>query len=231
MSTLLLLAIAIASAATSDPASELAAATHAYDLPGAETLATGMEADPKPEESMLRARAWLLVAELRRIAFEELPVDAVNERRALGRRIDAAADSGLAATQLLEECSEKHRIRADLLGTKIRSRFRAGKYKDEMNRAIATALELDPENASALISKAKTYLLRPDADGEAIRRGQELVEQALARDSSLEQARLLQAYTWEQLGHHDRARAGYEQCLQLNRNCTPASAGLTRLNK
>lgn len=230
MNTLLTLAVLVAGAATSDPAHELAEATRTYDLSRAEALAQAMESTGRPEAAVLRARTWLLIAELRRIAFEELPEEAVQERRALGKEIDTAADMGLAVTEVLGDSSETYRIRADLLGTKIRSRYRAGKYKQELNHAIEKALELNPKNARAWVSKAKTFVLRPEADDEDLRRGQAHMEKALELDPTLEQARLLQAYAWERLGNKDRARACYEQCLQRNRNFTPASAGLIRLN-
>lgn len=205
---------------------DLDRAARSYDLSAARETAQRLAADPGPEAIALRPRAYLLVAELLRIEFEALEESAAKARRTLGSEIDAAAEAGLAALAALPEDSEHYRIKADLLGTKIRSNYRAGKYKDEMNRAIEQALALDPGNARALVSSAKTLIFRPDPEPAALHDARALLDRALALDITLEQARLLQAHVCALLGDRDGAVALWEQCLRENPSCVPAARAL-----
>ena len=168
----------------------------------------------------------MLAAELRRIEFEQLPESAVKERRDVGKVIDAHAEAGLVAVVLLPESSEAYRYKADLIGTKIRSNYRAGKMKGEMESAIDAALRLDPRNAKALVSNAKMLVFNPQASDADLAQGIALLAQALAIDGGLEAAVLLRAHALEQLGDHAAAMAIWGQCLRANPACKPAQYAL-----
>lgn len=210
-----------------DTAEDLAEAARTYDLAAAKAIATELDGDARPEVAEPCARAHLLVAELLRIDFEFLPEDATQERRALGKEIDAASDAGLAAVVGMGEVSERYRITADLIGAKIRSTYRAGKYKDEMRRAIDQALAFDARNAAAWVSKAKMLVFRPDPEPAELREALELLEKALELDGANEQARLLMAHVHDLLGEREKAVAIWEGCIQENPECMPALRGLS----
>ncbi len=220
-----LIALCLASLTTF--AGPLEEAARTYDLPTAKAIAAALPGDDNAEQ---RARAHLLVAELLRIDFEFLPESATKERRALGKEIDEAADTGLLAAASMTESSEKYRLTADLLGTKIRSTYRAGKFKDEMNRAIDKALDLDPNNAYAIIARAKTFIFRPDPSGEELQQAFALLENALMLNAALERAKLLQAHAHDLLGEHEKAIALWEALLAGNSDCKPARRALENAN-
>ncbi len=177
----------------------------------------------------LHVRAALAAAELLRIDYEDTPDDEAAERRTLGQRIDVAADEGLDLVDELPETSERERLRADLVATKIRSDYRAQKYEDEFSAAVARALELDPDNPRALATAAKRALFAPPEHGgdpaEAVR----LLDRALELDPDLESARLLRALAHEKLGEIDEAAADWRRVLEGNPDAAPAREGLARI--
>ena len=200
---------------------KLEQAARTYDRAAAEALlpATAQNND-------LAARTRLLCAELYRIEFEQLPESAVKERREIGKTIDVHAEAGMLLLGSLPDTSEKFRIRADLLGTMIRSNYRAGKMKGEMKASVDEALRLDAANAKAIVSQAKMLIFNPSASDSELREGEALVRRALEIDPALEQARLLQAHALERLGEREKAVAIWEACLQANPACTPARKAL-----
>lgn len=200
---------------------ELEQAARAYDREAAEALLPATA-----QNNELAARTRLLCAELCRIEFEQLPESAVTERREIGKTIDVHAEAGMLLLESLPESSEKFRIRADLMGTMIRSNYRAGKMKGEMKAAVDEALRLDPANAKAIVSQAKMLIFNPSASDRELQEGEALVLRALAIDPALEQARLLQAHAMDRLGEREKAVAIWEACLQANPACTPARKAL-----
>jgi hypothetical protein len=200
---------------------ELEQAARTYDRAAAEALLPATAQDNE-----LAARTRLLCAELCRIEFEQLPESAVKERREIGKAIDVHAEAGILLLESLPDTSEKFRTRADLLGTMIRSNYRAGKMKGEMKAAVDEALRLDPANARAIVSQAKMLIFNPSASDRELQEGEALVLRALAMDPALEQARLLQAHALERLGEREKAVAIWEACLQANPACTPARKAL-----
>ena len=225
-SLLVLTAWAVAARDADDLGARIDAAARSWDLEAAESLleeARQLEVGGEDmDTASVVARAALLVAELRRARFEELPEEAREARRELGEAIDRAAESGLDALEQLElRRSEHYRLEADLLATMIRSDFRARRFLEPMEAAIEKALELDPDNARAWVSAAKPPLFaegrRRDLD-EALR----LLDRALELDPDLESARLLRARAWELLGDRQRARADLEALLEANPESAPA---------
>ena len=168
-------------------------------------------------------RAALLVAELDRIDFEELDPSQGKQRRELGRSIDAAADLGLETLDSLPESSCRQRMRADLLGTKIRSDFRAKKYVDVMKAAATRALELDPGNARAIVTLAKPYLFADDRHGRDLEEAVRMLDEALEVDPTLESALLLRALAFEAQGNTEACRNDLKAALAANPNCRPAN--------
>lgn len=227
MRPLICLFLLLAPPNLADVAGQLEAATRTYDIAASEVLVATLEALPESDRSNdEKARVHLLCAELRRIEFERHAEAAVKERRALGKVIDAHAEAGLLVVERLAESSEKYRLKADFIGTMIRSNYRAGKMKGEMKSAVDEALRLDPANAKAIVSRAKMLIFNPSASESELREGQALLLSALAIDPALEQAKLLQARALERLGERDKAVAIWEECLRANPDCAPAGKAL-----
>ena len=205
-------------------------ASRRYDLSGA--IAAQSEArtqhreDGAPASADLLVQASLAVAELLRIEFEEWPAGDRDGRRTTGTRIDVAAEEGLAVLDSLPETSDNARRRADLIATTIRSDFRAKKYREEFDRAVARALELDPDNARAWVAKAKPYLFASPEHGGDLAEAVRLLSHALELEPELESARLLRAEAYARLGDDDAAAADWRAALELNPHCTPAQRRL-----
>ena len=229
----LVTALAVASAvigADADSVGELERAleeaSRRYDLDAAiaaqSDARTLLREDGSPARAELLVRASLAVAELLRIEFEEWPEGGREGRRTTGQRIDVAANEGLTVLDSLPETSENERRRADLIATKIRSDFRAKKYRDDFDRAVARALELDPDNARAWVAKAKPFLFASPEHGGDIDEAVRLLSHALDLEPELETARLLRAEAYSRLGEDDAAAADWRAALEGNPHCTPA---------
>jgi tetratricopeptide (TPR) repeat protein len=181
---------------------------------------------PSPTAADLLVQASLEVAELLRIEFEEWPGGDPEGRRISGRRIDAAAEEALAILDSLPETSDNSRRRGDLIATMIRSDFRAKKYRNDFDRAVARALELDPDNARAWVAKAKPYVFASPERGGDLDEAVRLLTRALELEPRLESARLLRAEAYARLGDDEAATADWRAALQHNPSCTPAQRGL-----
>lgn len=198
-----------------------------YDIAATESFIETLRAESGVELAL--AQALLNLAELHRIAFEALDETDRSERRAIGDQIDAAAEEGIGLLESLPESSHQQRLQADLFSVKIRSKYRAKRFRDDMERAAARAIELDPNNAAAYVSASKTYLFADEDHRGDIDRAVELLEQALERDPNLEKAHLLLAYAREQNGEVNLATERLETILEKNPECRPARDALERL--
>jgi tetratricopeptide (TPR) repeat protein len=234
------LAIAFASVLLAAPPGDaggveraLADAARRYDadaglvaLAGARALAGGAPEDRAARD--LAFRAGLLSAELLRARFEETPAKERKTREKLGEQIDAVAIEALGLVDGLPESSERHRMKADLTATLIRSDFRAKKYDKRFRDAVARALELDPKNPKAIVSSAKPLLFAPPGRGRNLKEGIAVLDRALALDPRLETALLLRAHARDGLGDRAGARADWEAALAVNPECAPARRALER---
>jgi tetratricopeptide (TPR) repeat protein len=175
---------------------------------------------------LLYVRSLLLVAELLRIEWEELADSQRSQRRQMGREIDSYARRGLVEVEMLDESSERSRLRADLYSTMIRTDFQAKKYRKKMEAATEAALELDPDNAHAHVTAAKPLIFAKQRQGGDPQQALALLDRALELQPDLEPARLLRAVAWDKLGAPDRARADWQQALDNNPHCLPAQRAL-----
>lgn len=217
-------------ATLAQPATALDQAERTYDLAAVRDVQQALEATaPAQRDGEWRersVRAHLLAAELLRIEFEAHPATATAERRALGKSIDVEARAGLLLVEELPESSEKYRCKADLIGTMIRSSYRAGNLRADMRAAVERALELDPGNARALVSSAKPVVFDPGAKAEVLREALVTLARALASSPGLEQANLMMAHAHQRLGEVARAAEIWRECLQRNPGCAPARRAL-----
>lgn len=200
-------------------------ARRSYDREAALEVLAGVRAEA-PQDRLLLAEASLLVAELYRIEFEQTPESERPERRRLGDLIDEPAREGLDAVDSLLEAegptSTALRLRADLLGTLIRSKYRGQKHRGAMNRAARQAIELDPENALARVSLAKPLLFAPGRSEQDVREAVDLLDEALSLEPTLEPALLLRGRARAELGDLESAAEDWRAALRANPDCAPA---------
>jgi cytochrome c-type biogenesis protein CcmH/NrfG len=189
------------------------------------------EQDASAEVVRLHVDAALLVAELQRIEWEQLPESNIAKRRPLGAAIDEAAEEAIALLDRLPENSERYRLHADLLGVMIRSDFRAKKYRKTMEEYAAKALQLDPANPNAYVSQAKPYIFAAENEGGDPMKAVELLSKALEADPTHEPARCLRGLAYQRAGKLDLARADWETALARNPKCSPAAKELENLER
>lgn len=228
--TLLLLAAASPAEEAAALDAELLHAARSYNAERALTvLNRARELDctrPDPGTGALRLRAALAVAELLRIEFEQTPRSETAVRAAFGRRIDVAAEEGLALLGRLPEDSERHRLEADLVATLIRSDFRATRHEARFRTAVDRALALDPRNPRAHLAAAKPLVFAPPERGRDLRAAVARLTTALDLDPALEPARLLRALALGELGDDEAARRDWQAALAANPDCLPARKAL-----
>lgn len=228
------LALAFAShASAQDLAARLDAAQRSYNAGEAAAVLDKAVSDaavnPSRESQLLVARAGLLVAELLRIEWEQLPESNIADRRPLGDAIDKAADAGLRALESLQPDSDVYRLKADLLATMIRSDYRAKKYRTEMEESAATAVELDPKNAKAYVAQAKPFVFAEPNEGGDPAEAVTLLSKALELNPDLESARCLRGLAYKKAGDLELAQADWELALEKNPECAPAREELAKL--
>jgi len=191
------------------------------DLEGALKLIEALQArtvsNAKPADLMLLGRATLTAAEVRRYAYEKGSDMDPRDRRLLGRTIDEVAKIGHDAMDAMpEDNSERWRIKADLYMTMIRSYYKGNKYIDAMDLAQDKALELDPNNANALVTAAKRPLFAEEQHGGDVPKALELLNRALDINPNLERAVTFRGVAYELMGEKDKAIAEWQRALALN---------------
>jgi tetratricopeptide (TPR) repeat protein len=214
----------------SDVASAFDRGERVYDVEVVEESLSHLEgiapANRDQEWHALYVRGHLLTVELLRIEFEGLPDTDTRGRREIGKRIDAHAEAGLNALNALPDSSDTFRSKAELLGAKIRSNYRAGKLRGDMRAAIDRALTLDPANALALVSAAKMTVFNPNATEEELRDGVRTLERAISLRPVMEQAALMLAHAHQRLGDLEKATEIWRECMRGNPDCAPARRAL-----
>ncbi len=232
-----LLGAFLCSVATADAVDELRARAERvqreYDLPAGEALMADLQSflteSPSDDSWMTLAQVALFVAELRRMDYETTDIDP-REKRLLGRTIDEAARIGHDALGHAPKISERWRIKADLFGTMIRSKYKGNKYGGEMDRATERALELDPRNASAIVTGSKRALFAKPGQGGDVPAALEMLNQALEIDPDHERALIFRGMAYEKLGNEDLAETDWEKVLKGNPHSRLARDNLSSMN-
>ncbi|MEM6486288.1 MAG: hypothetical protein AAF662_15050 [Pseudomonadota bacterium] len=201
---------------------QLARARFELDLQLAEPLL--LRLDPE-HDSKLFADASLLAAELKRGEYERETEDK-QRRRALGKEIDRIARAGLKALDSVPESSERYRIEADLNSTMIRTKFRGMKLQPKVEASIDKALELDPFNASAIVSAARRPLFAKPKHGGDLTKALSLLDSALDIEPEHLSALMLRSTAYAKLGDAERAERDWAVALSLNPNIKGARESL-----
>lgn len=205
-----------------------------YNLEAAEQLVPQFQeaaaAENTDEARLALAKATLLVAELRRLDYENAPMRG-RDRRKLGRDIDDVADIGLAALENHAETSERYRVEADLLGTIIRSKFRGNRYGDRMQDAMEKAIELDPDNPEAWITGSKRMLFASERYGGNVPKALDYLNKALEIDPDNERALVFRGIAYEKLGDMEKSKEDIDRTLAINPNSRIAELRLLKFEE
>ena len=209
---------------------QLRVAQQRYDLAQATKLVEELRrVEDETERATLLPQALLLTTELLRIDFEALPDKQHAERRALGKSIDGNAKEALEILKGVPESSEAWRVRADLYGVMIRTKYQANKYGKRMEEAIEKALTLDPMNPRAYVSAAKPCLFAEAGNRRDLAQANEFLAKAIECNPELESAWLLKAFAQEEAQERDKAVDTYKKILERNPTCQPAKERLESL--
>lgn len=202
-----------------------------YDLAAAETLLPRyqafLEQSPSDQARFGLARLALIIAQLKRTDYE-MQGRIARDNRMLGREIDNAAEIGHRALRDAPEASEKWRIKADLWGTMIRSKYKGKKYGNEMMDAMDKALELDPDNPDALVTGSLRKLFAHERHGGDIPGAIKMLTRALEIDPELERALVFRGMAHEKNGDMVASTADIIRALELNPNSRLARENLNR---
>lgn len=192
-----------------------------YDLGAAQALVAELsKAGPQAaaDQKLALARSLLLLGELYRVEFEGMEENGADhaERRALGDKIDETAKVGFQAADALGEISEAYRVRSDLYGIMIRTKFQGKKYRSKLEGNSAKALQLDPKNADAYVSVARPYLFAGPLQGGNLKKAMELLNKALELNPNLVSAQMLHAVGLEKQGDKAQSDAEWKKILEEN---------------
>jgi tetratricopeptide (TPR) repeat protein len=124
-----------------------------------------------------------------------------------GKAVKEAAQSGINAAEhavrLNPESSDAHWLLGDLLGQMIPHVAGGGiRYGSRSTRELDKALQLDPKNSEAMISRAIAYFLTPHAFGGSREKAIALLEKVAAPDNTTDAA--CAAHVWLARVYADR---------------------------
>jgi tetratricopeptide (TPR) repeat protein len=197
-------------------------ARRAYDLDAAKALLPDtlayVETNDTTESRLLAGRTALMVAQIMRLNYEQELLDP-RKNRMMGRDIDDFAEHGHAVLEPVpDDVSEKWRIKADLWGTMIRSKYKGKRYGDNMKHAYERALELDPENVDALVTNSARPLFASPGQGGDVEKALEFLNRALELNPNHERALVFRGIAHEKLGNMDQSSEDLRRALEINPN-------------
>lgn len=143
------------------------------------------------------------------------------EARGERKLIKQAAEAGIAAAEvavrLNPESSDAHQLLADLLGQLIPNAFGGGmRYGKRSTEEADRAIQLDPKNANALVTRAISYLYTPEAFGGSKQRGFQLLKKAVESDPLADTPHIWLAQFYVDAGKLDDALGEINEARRLN---------------
>jgi tetratricopeptide (TPR) repeat protein len=142
---------------------------------------------------------------------------AADDNAAVKRAAQAAIDAAEKAVRQQPASSEAHRLLGESLSQMIPHVFAGGiRLGPRSTREMDRALELDPRNADAHISRATSYLFTPDAFGGDKQKALEHLRKAVELDPASDTAHLWMAQVYVELKQKDRAAAELETARRIN---------------
>jgi tetratricopeptide (TPR) repeat protein len=161
-----------------------------------------------------------LDAYLRLAVFEDWLFEAASDHQDKGLA-KQAAQGGVAAAekavQLNPNSSEAHRLLGNSLGECIPYVFAGGmRYGPRSTREDDKAIELDPKNANAYITRANAYFYTPETFGGNKQKAVELLKHAIEIDPTSDTAHISLAQDYLATGRRDDALREINEAKRLN---------------
>ena len=135
--------------------------------------------------------------------------------------VKQAAEAGIAAAEiavrLKPDSSDAHQLLADLLGQLIPNAFGGGmRYGKRSTEEADKAIQLDPKNANALVTRAISYLYTPEAFGGNKQRGSEFLKKSVESDPLADTPHIWLAQFYVDAGKLDDALREINEARRLN---------------
>ncbi|MGH9710007.1 MAG: tetratricopeptide repeat protein [Candidatus Acidiferrales bacterium] len=138
--------------------------------------------------------------------------------------VKQAAESGVSAAEnavrLNPDSSEAHALLGDLLGQLIPHVFGGGvRYGARSTNELNKAIELDPRNAAAYVSRATSYYFTPAMFGGDKQKAVEMLQKAIELDpasDTADTAHIWLAQIYSDEGKHEEAARESKEALRLN---------------
>jgi len=143
-----------------------------------------------------------------------------NNDTAVKESAQAGVQAAEQAVQLNSNSSEAHQLLGDLLGQLIPHVFGGGmRYGARSTREIETAIQLDPKNANAYVSRGTAYYFTPAMFGGSKEKAVEMFGKAIELDPSSDAAgtaHIWLAQIYDQQGKHEDALREIAEARKLN---------------
>ncbi len=143
--------------------------------------------------------------------------EARNDRKLVKEAAEAGVAAAEVAVRLNPKSSDAHQLLADSLGLLIPNDFGGGmRYGKRSTVEADKAIELDPKNPNAYITRAISYLYSPEAFGGNKQRGFELLQKAVEADPLADTPHIWLAQFYLDAGKIDDALREIDEARRLN---------------
>jgi tetratricopeptide (TPR) repeat protein len=143
-----------------------------------------------------------------------------NDDRAVKEAAEAGVEAAEQAVQMNSNSSEAHWLLGDLLGQLIPHVFGGGmRYGAQSTREVETAIQLDPKNANAYVSRGTGYYFTPAMFGGSKDKAVEMFRKAIELDPSsdaADTAHIWLAQIYDQQGKHEDALREIAAARKIN---------------
>jgi tetratricopeptide (TPR) repeat protein len=211
----LLLGQAAATAQSLNESPEVIAARRARDHAAVKDLQRIVAKAQKEAADKKSFEAYLRLAQ-----FEVWMCEAAEARRN-NRLFKQAAEAGVAAAEkavaLNPKSSDAHQLLGDLLSQLIPHVYGGGmRYGQRSTEAMDKAIELDPKNINAYVSRAISYFYTPDSFGGSKSKAFEMLKMAVEIDSLSDSPHIWLAIFHLDAGRRDEALSEINLALGAN---------------
>ena len=143
--------------------------------------------------------------------------EAHNDRKLVKQAAEAGVAAAEIAVRLNPTSSDAHQLLADLLGQLIPNAFGGGmRYGQRSTEEADKAIQLNPKNANALVTRAISYLYTPEAFGGNKQSGSELLKKAVESDPLADTPHIWLAQFHLDAGKLDDALREINEARRLN---------------
>jgi tetratricopeptide (TPR) repeat protein len=140
-----------------------------------------------------------------------------NDQKLIKAAAEASVAAAEAAVMLNPKSSEAHQLLADSLGLLIPNIFGGGmRYGKRSAEAADKAIELDPNNSNAYVTRSISYLYSPVEFGGSKQKGFELLQKAVEADPLADTPHIWLAQFYLEAGKLDDAKREIDEARRLN---------------